>query len=81
MTKLKTIFDMAQVSVNITSEDLQKSARKYRKELLQMPVLGLSRSLQHMTLRPGIRYAETVGELSGDMQFGMWRGWRTRMAR
>lgn len=25
---------MAQVSVNITSEDLQKSARKYRKELL-----------------------------------------------
>ena len=61
---------MAQVSVNITSEDLQKSARKYRKELLQMPVLGLSRSLQHMTLRPGIRYAETVGELSGDMQFG-----------
>ena len=55
---------MAQVSVNITSEDLQKSARKYRKELLQMPVLGLSRSLQHMTLRPGIRYAETVGELS-----------------
>lgn len=61
---------MAQVSVNITSEDLQKSARKYRKELLQMPVLGLSRSLQHMTLRPGIRYAETVGELSGDMQLG-----------
>ena len=52
---------MAQVSVNITSEDLQKSARKYRKEMLQMPVLGLSRSLQHMTLRPGIRYAETVG--------------------
>lgn len=61
---------MAAVGVNITSEDLQKSARKYRKELLQMPVMGLSRSLEHMSLRPGIRYSETVGELSGDMQFG-----------
>ena len=61
---------MAQVGVNIASEDLQKTARKYRKELLQMPVIALSRSLQHMSLRPGIRYSETVGELSGDMQFG-----------
>lgn len=56
--------------VNITSEGLQKSAQKYRKELLQMPVMALSRYLDHMTLRPGIRYAETVGELSGDMQLG-----------
>lgn len=61
---------MAQVGVNIASEDLQKTARKYRKKLLQMPVIALSRSLQHMSLRPGIRYSETVGELSGDMQFG-----------
>lgn len=61
---------MAQVGVNINSEDLQKTARKYRRDFLQMPVLGLSRSLQHMSLRPGIRYSETVGELSGDIQFG-----------
>lgn len=61
---------MAPIGVNINSEDLQKTARKYRKDLLQMPVLALNRSLQHMSLRPGIRYAETVGELSGDMQFG-----------
>ena len=61
---------MAQVGVNINSEDLQKTARKYRKDFLQMPVLGLSRSLQHMSLRPGIRYSETVGEMSGDIQFG-----------
>ena len=44
---------MAPVGVNIASEDLQKTARKYRKELLQMPVIALSRSLQHMSLRPG----------------------------
>lgn len=57
-------------SVNITSEQLQKSAQQYRKELLQMPVMALNNYLQYMTLRPGIRYAETVGELSGDMQLG-----------
>lgn len=56
--------------VNITTEGLQKSAQKFRKELLQMPVMAMSRYLDHMTLRPGIRYAETVGELSGDMQLG-----------
>lgn len=35
-----------------------------------MPVLALSSSLDYMSLRPGIRYAETVGELSGDIEFG-----------
>ncbi len=61
---------MATTGVNINSEDLQKTARKYRKDFLQMPVIALSRSLQHMSIRPGIRYSETVGEMSGDMQFG-----------
>lgn len=72
---------MAQVGVNIASEDLQKTARKYRKELLQMPVIALSRSLQHMSLRPGIRYSETVGELSGDMQFGPYSETRVTFPR
>ena len=58
------------VGVNLTSEELQKSARRLRKELLKMPVLALSSSLDYMSLRPGIRYAETVGELSGDIEFG-----------
>ncbi len=57
-------------SVNISTEDLQTTARKYRRELLMMPVMSLGSSLQHMRLRPGIRYSETVGELSGDIQFG-----------
>lgn len=56
--------------VNLNGEALQKSALKYRKDFLMMPVLALGPSLQRMNLRPGIRYAETVGELSGDMQFG-----------
>ncbi|MGM9697977.1 MAG: hypothetical protein ACI3Y0_04970 [Prevotella sp.] len=57
-----------QGSVNITPEELQKSFHTYRKELIQMPVFSLQRALPVFTLRTGVRYKETVGELSGDMQ-------------
>ena len=56
--------------VNINSDELSKTAQKYRKDFLMMPVIALNKSLPFMTLRPGIRYAETVGELSGDIEFG-----------
>lgn len=56
--------------VNITHDDLAKGAKKLRKELLLMPVHAMAPALQHMSLRTGIRYAETVGQLEGDMQFG-----------
>lgn len=51
-----------------SAADLSKSAQKYRKELLMMPVLALEQSTNHMSIRSGIRYKETVGELSGDIQ-------------
>ena len=50
--------------------DLQDSARKYRTELLTMPTRALAASLQYMTLRPGIRVSETVGELIADAELG-----------
>ncbi len=56
--------------VIITPEDLAKSAAKYRKELLIMSVIALQNTLQHMSLRTGIRYKETVGELSGSIEMG-----------
>ncbi|MDM8309682.1 hypothetical protein [Phocaeicola barnesiae] len=56
--------------VKITDEQLAKSAVKYRKELLMMPVLAMAVSLQHMTQRPGVRGKEVVGELSGDIELG-----------
>lgn len=65
---------MAGVTINTT--DLQTSARKYRKDLLLIPMQALKSSLQYMTLRPGIRYSETVGELAGDMQFGPYSSTR-----
>lgn len=49
---------------------LQKTAQTYRKQLITMPTKGLAKTLKYMTLRPGIRVAETVGELTGDAELG-----------
>ena len=57
-------------TITITPEELAKSAAKYRKELLMMSVIALQNTLQHMSLRTGIRYKETVGELSGSIEMG-----------
>lgn len=54
----------------ITVEDYQTTAIKHRRELLTIPSRQLETSTKFMSMRYGIRYAETVGELSGDMQFG-----------
>lgn len=56
--------------VIITPEDLATSARKYRSELIMQPVHALADTLKHMNLRTGIRYSETVGELSADLEMG-----------
>ena len=47
---------------------LQNAANKYRKELLLLPIIALSESLAHMTLRPGIQYKEIVNDLSADLE-------------
>lgn len=56
--------------VVITPETLAQSGAKYRTKLLQMPVHAMQETLQYMTLRRGIRYSETVGELDGDIEIG-----------
>lgn len=57
--------------VNITQEALAKSAAKYRREILMMPVMSLrERFLPYVSLRTGIRYSETVGEMSGTAEIG-----------
>lgn len=50
--------------------DLNTSAHKIRKELVKLPLIGAQTTLKHMTLRPGLRMAETIGELAGDIQYG-----------
>lgn len=58
-------------------EQLQKTAKTYRKRLITMPTKGLKKSLSYMTLRPGIRVSETVGELTGNAEFGPYDENRT----
>lgn len=52
----------------ITQEALATSAARYRHELITAPMLALGPALNYFTLRSGIRYSETVGELSGDIE-------------
>ena len=56
--------------INITDADLKKSAVKYRKDLLVMPVIAAEATLQHMTPRPGIAGREVLGQLSGGIELG-----------
>lgn len=56
--------------IKITPEELAKSAQKFRKELLIMPIIALERSTQHMSVRYGIQGKETVGQLSGGAEIG-----------
>jgi hypothetical protein len=63
--------------VVFTAEDLAKTAVKYRSVLLMMAVIGLEQTKQHMTIRPGIRYKEVVGELTGGIELGPYSETRT----
>ncbi len=58
----------------VSHVELNKAAQKFRKELLIMAVIGLDRTLQHMTLRTGIRYKETVGEIDGPVELMPYTG-------
>jgi len=62
------------MSVVVTPNSLNESARKYRQQLLIAVTIGLAHSLKHMTVRPGIRYEETVGELEGNFELKPYTG-------
>ena len=55
---------------DITAVNLEKTAIERRLELLSMPMKGLIKSSEHMSVRTGIRYKETLGQLDGDIQVG-----------
>ena len=56
-----------------TLQEYQDAARKYRKELLMLPIIGINETLKYMTGRPGIRYKESVGTITGDAQFAPYK--------
>lgn len=46
--------------VNVSLEALRESAHTYRSDLVRIPVLALESSTRFMTVRPGVRYKETL---------------------
>ncbi len=59
--------------LTFTLQEYQDAARKYRKELLMLPIIGIQETLKYMTGRPGIRYKESVGTITGDAQFAPYK--------
>ena len=59
--------------LNFTLQEYQEAATKWRSDLLMLPIIGIQDTLKFMTSRPGIRYKEQVGALSGDAQFGPYK--------
>ena len=59
--------------LTFTPQEFQEAATKYRRELLMLPIIGCYETLQYMTGRPGIRYKENVGAISGDAQFAPYK--------
>lgn len=57
------------INIVPSESDLAKSAIKYRKSLLLLPIFTLEESLQHMSLRVDLRDREIVGQLEANMQF------------
>lgn len=49
------------------------SGHKFRKEILMMPVVALSETTKHMTIRYGVRGKETVGEAGSGAQLRPYR--------
>ena len=63
---------------SFSPSDFQEAAIKYRKELLYLPIIGCNDTLQYMTARPGIRYKERVGNITGDAQFAPYNPARSK---
>lgn len=56
-----------------TLQDYKEAATKWRSDLLMLPIIGCQDTLQYMTGRPGIRYKEQVGAITGSAQFGPYK--------
>lgn len=59
--------------LQFTLEQYQDAARKYRKDLLMLPIIGIQDTIKHMTGRPGIRHKESVADISGNAQFAPYK--------
>lgn len=60
-------------NINFTPELLTKTYQTYRKELIVQPMLAMDALLKHCSVRTGIRYRETVTEMSGKFEIGNYK--------
>lgn len=60
-------------NITFTPEELTRTFQTYRRQLIVQPMLAMGEALQHMTIRTGIRYRETVSEMSGKFQLGNYK--------
>ncbi len=64
---------MASIKIgNVTygAEELSKTFQTYRKDFILMPLLAMQVLAQHCNVRTGIRYRETVTQLSANAEIG-----------
>lgn len=55
-------------NVTYGAEELSKTFQTYRKEFVIMPFLAMEQLAKHMNVRTGIRYRETVSQMSTDAE-------------
>lgn len=63
--------------LSFTLEQYKEAAHKWRSDLLSLPIIGIQDTLQYMTGRPGIRFKESVGEVSANAQFAPYKATRS----
>lgn len=59
--------------VSFTPEEFQRAASTFRKDLLRLPVISAQKTLQYMTVRPGILYEENVGSADVDIELAPYK--------
>jgi hypothetical protein len=60
-------------NITFTPDELSRTFQTYRETLIVMPMMSMNAALQHMSIRKGIRYRETVTEMSGKFELGNYK--------
>lgn len=60
-------------NITFTPDQLTTTFQTYRKDLIVQPMLAMQELLQHCSIRTGIRYRETVSEMTGKFQMGNYK--------
>lgn len=65
--------DVKKGNITFSPEELSRTFQTYRKDLVILPMLAMGAMLQHCSIRTGIRYRETVGQMGGNFELGNYK--------